>query len=145
MITCRMKRVRDRPPYKYCTTGISMWKINENDKIIIPKGFLTDGSTSSPDAGFGWVFHDYLYATHQINGRQITRKEADKILIKILKYERSNIFYRFMVNVVFKLNPFKYCSKAWNDSGQRGAEYIDSLHPSSSIDNILANLAHIQQ
>lgn len=140
-----MKRVYNHPPYKYCTTGISVWKIDDNDKIVVPKGFLTDGSTDSPDAGFGWLFHDYLYATHNINGRQITRKEADNILLEILKYERANKLYRLIIKAVFKMNPFKLCSKAWNQSGQRGAEYIHSLNPSSSIDNILANLSHIQK
>lgn len=144
MIACKMSRVHGHEPYKWCTMGLAEWKVSETEKIIIQRGFLTDGSSGGPDNGFSWLFHDFLYCTHKIQGRQITRQEADKILFEIMKFERANKVYRQIVKAIFKLNPFWLCSKAWNESGRRGAEYIHSLKPNSSIDNILANLSHIQ-
>lgn len=144
MIACKMSRVHGHEPYKWCTMGLAEWKVNETEKIIIPKGFLTDGSSGGPDFGFSWLFHDFLYRTHKIQGRQITRQEADKIMFEIMKFERVNKMYRQIVKIIFKLNPFFLCSKAWKESGRIGAEYLNTLKSTSSIDNILVNLAHIQ-
>lgn len=124
MQTCKLKRIRDRPGYKYATCGEAIWVSKNGEKIVIPKGFLTDGSTGGPDVGFSWLFHDYLYATHKICDRQITKREADKIMCNILKYERASLLKK-LVGLIFKWNPFGLVSRAWNASGARGPEFYD--------------------
>ena len=143
MITCKIRRIRTHPPYKYVTEGICVWTHND-EKITVPKGFLTDGSSGGPDCGFSWLIHDFLYSTHKINGRTITRQEADKIMADILKYERASK-YRRLVAFVFRCNPFWLCSRAWKSSGKRGAEFLHSLEHSASTQDILDNInrAHL--
>lgn len=122
MQTCILKRVTDAPGYKYATCGECSWTRENGEKIIIPKGFLTDGLTGGPSVGFSWLFHDWLYATHKIGDRIITKKEADKIMCQILKYERASILRKF-VGFIFKLNPFWLVSRAWKTSGRRGPQF----------------------
>lgn len=122
MQTCEIKRITNRPGYKYVTCGESCWTTKKGEKIIIPSGFLTDGSTSGPDVGFSWLFHDWLYATHKIGDRIITKKEADEIMCEILAYERAPTL-RKVVGFIFKLNPLWLVSRAWKTSGERGPEF----------------------
>jgi len=108
--------------YKWVTEGEAKWK-----NIIIPIGFLSDGSTGGPDYSDAWLFHDYLYRTHKIRDKNCTRQEADNIMIDILKFQR-HFFYAFVVKWIFKLNPLWIVSKAWNNAGKDGPQfYCDYL------------------
>lgn len=138
MITCKIRRIHNHHPYKYVTEGICVWN-HGNEKITVPKGFLTDGSSGGPDFGFSWLIHDYLYSSHNINGRKITRQEADQIMADILKYERAPR-YRRLVAFIFKCNPFWLCSRAWKKSGKRGPEFLSELQHSESTEEILTNI-----
>lgn len=119
-----LKRVHDAPGYKFAACGPFTWTIpHTGEQIVIPRGFLTDGMTSSPDnSGFAFLFHDYLYATHCIGERTITRQQADQIMCDILEFERAPLKHRF-VAFIFKLNPFFLVSRAWKTSGKRGPEF----------------------
>lgn len=93
--------------------------------ICVPKGFLSDGSSGTPDITFAWVFHDYLYATHRFtSGQECTRKEADDLMVTILK-RNGHKFYGSLAAAAFYMNPFWVFSRAWNKSGARGIHLVD--------------------
>jgi hypothetical protein len=109
--------------YKWVTEGEASWEYNDI-KITVPQGFLTDGSSGcGPDYSDSWLIHDWLYSTHKIGETVCTRKDADDIMIDVLKWQRFR-WYPFVVKYLFKLNPFWLFSKAWKKSGQRGPQFI---------------------
>lgn len=91
----------------------------EKRKIVVPKGFLTDGSSGGPDWGCSWLFHDYLYASHSADGHWYTREEADQLMYEILSFERHT-GYKYLFKFALWLNPFYAFSRAWEKSGERG-------------------------
>jgi len=109
--------------YKYVVT--KPFTLVENDtRLTIPRGFLTDGSTGGPDWGCSWVYHDYLYCSHGYNsGERIDRRDADRLMSIILKTERRPI-YRAVFRFLSKLNPFRLFSKAWINGGIQGPQYL---------------------
>ena len=111
------------PKYKYIT--MSAFSYRKGDRYIeIPKGFLTDGSSGGPDYGSSWLFHDYLYATHCFTrGGRCTREQADIVMENVLQSERM-IFYCWIFVKLAKLNPFWLFSRAWKNSGLRGADVV---------------------
>lgn len=118
--------------YKYVM--LSEYRYENNGKVIrVPRGFLSDGSTSSPDRGYAWVFHDYLYATHKFeDGTPCTQNEADAIMVEIINETEYKTWYGTMYmsmysamsSAVFYLNPFYLTTSAWNSSGERGPEFL---------------------
>lgn len=122
MTTCEISRI-EHPYYKWVTLGESKWVCENGEVIIVPAGFLSDGSSGGPDIGFSWLFHDYLYATHKIGDRVITRKEADKVMASILRWERASLYRKAFV-IVSRVNPFWLFSRAWKSSGKRGPEFL---------------------
>ncbi len=109
------------PKYKYVTTTEFSYT-NGDDSVIVPTGFLTDGSSGGPDYGCSWLFHDYLYATHCFSGgRRCTRKQADKVMEIVLRNERLTVYCWVFVRLA-KINPFWLFSKAWTSSGNHGAD-----------------------
>lgn len=108
------------PKYKYIVSKpyhMSFNIDNINYYLSIPIGFLSDGATMAKDVGIGWLFHDYIYATHIFDNSNIEcdRDTADQILSAILYYEnyyiRSYLWYYTMY-----LNPLYLISKAWDES-----------------------------
>ena len=94
--------------------------VEVKQSITVPKGFLSDGSTFSPDISSAYIFHDYLYASHQFDNRiDCTREEADQIMIDILELGKYKII-PFLARIMFWLNPFYGVSNAWESSGNRG-------------------------
>lgn len=69
--------------YKYVTIAEYRLVMPDGRMIIVPPGFLTDGSSKSPDLGKSWIFHDWLYATHHWS-------EEDDILDLTTEFERMN-------------------------------------------------------
>jgi hypothetical protein len=111
------------PDFVYVVTSECKCIFN-NDEIVIPVGFLSDGSSGGPDNGWSWLFHDYLYATHCFtDGRQCTRKEADDIMYYILDYERNYIYKR----IYWLLVRLFSCvfNNAWKKSGRRGIKMME--------------------
>lgn len=95
--------------------------------IKVPAGFLFDGSTMSPDLGSSYVFHDYLYATHEFfTGQECTREEADGIMIDIMKRE-GHYLLAPLAKFVFWWNPFGKVDDAWNTSGERGPVFYQDV------------------
>jgi hypothetical protein len=105
----------------------------ENRVVLVPRGFLTDGSTESPDYGSSWIVHDFIYATHKfLDGTSCTEKEANEIMIQINQQSNPSTWYgslymsmySAMASIVFYVNPFYLVSNAWDQSGSRGPEYL---------------------
>lgn len=108
---------------------------NENNKKVrIEKGFLSNGSNCSPDVkGSSWIVHDYLYSTHKFDNDSCNRYEADKAMSDILYYEgfvlkrfMSGLLYYFY-NAAVYFNPLNAFGKSWESSGKRGPEFIEKL------------------
>ena len=98
----------------------------------MPKGFLTDGSSGGPDWGCSWLFHDFLYATHAAEGHWYTREEADQLMYDILAFERHT-GYKYLFKFALWLNPFYAFSRAWTNSGNRGAVYHEGVTETSKL------------
>ncbi len=113
-------------PFKYVVCAEC--KCNFDGKeIIVPQGFLTDGSSGGPDVGWSWLIHDYLYATHQYaDGTPCARIEADIIMYCLLRYERHRIYASLYWMATFILW-WKF-SRAWRRSGELGALTMDCGH-----------------
>lgn len=119
------------PDYKYVV--LSEFSYKEDDyEIIVPPLFLTDGSTKSPDIGYSWVFHDYLYNTHEFtSGQSCTRKQADEVMHKILVQEGYYVMdaiFRFLAGINF-LGLFSYY---WRRNGDIGIVLLDEC--TTSVD-----------
>jgi hypothetical protein len=118
-----MEEKAEYPNYKYvvcvpCTCYIG------DKTVIIPKGFLTDGSSGGPDYGWSWLIHDYLYATHKFEDDiPCSRREADDIMYRVLLYERHKI-YAFVYRVATSIAPCVF-NRYWLQGGERGPNFID--------------------
>lgn len=116
--------------YKYRIINEYQFEDTNGNVIVVPEGFLCDGD-SGPlgDIGYSWIFHDYLYSTHYVYNKRLKdfivcdRKVADKIMVKVLLYEKRNV-YSFFFDIVSQMNPFYLFSSSWERSGRRGPEYI---------------------
>ena len=93
--------------------------------VQVPLAFLTDGASGGgPDYGSSWLFHDWLYATHEFtSGQPCTRKQADKVMYQVLKHDRLH-FYAWGFKKLAAWNPFWVFSRAWKKSGSRGTEFL---------------------
>lgn len=112
------------PGYKYCTLTRYSYSYGPL-RIEIPPGFLTDGSSGGPDYGCSWLFHDYLYASHEFSsGEECTREQADAVMKQILESERLGWYCRVFV-FVSRVNCCGLFGRAWRRSGERGPQYID--------------------
>jgi len=81
--------------------------------LTVPRGFLSDGSTMSPDYGWGWLFHDYLYRFHQWDdGTPCSQQDADNLLADVEAYEGHTIFAK-LIRCVSKCNPCCQFTRAW--------------------------------
>lgn len=112
------------PEYKYVTLSEFYYKEDEYE-ITVPPLFLTDGATKAPDCGYSWIFHDYLYNTHEFtSGQSCTRKQADEVMHNILIHEKNYIkdaIFRFLTGINF-LGLFSYY---WNRNGEIGVVLLD--------------------
>ena len=118
-----VKQFNTYTTYKWVTTTPSICKWDDK-QLVVPVGFLTDGNSGGPDCGRSWLFHDWLYATHQISpGKACTRQEADDLMEKVLECE-GHIYYCKAFHNLRCWNPFYLFSKAWESSGKRGPEFL---------------------
>lgn len=103
--------------YKTVTEFDCIFKYkNQTYRITIPPGFVCDGNSGGPDVGFSWLFHDWLYHTHEFqNNVSCTREEADLLMYTILKYNRMN-YSATLFKWLSHMNPFYKFSNAWNNS-----------------------------
>lgn len=123
LIIGELKHVKHvkRNGYKYVVLSEFIYE-SDGVRITVPPGFLTDGSTYSPDTGYAWIFHDYLYATHKFDNREeCSREQADNIMVHILNNERRST-YSSIFHCLSKMNIFWIFSRAWDSSGKRGPE-----------------------
>lgn len=123
---------------KWVTEGEFSWD-HKGEMITVPEGYLTDGSSGGPDFGYSWLIHDYLYNTHTVCDRPITRMEADQIMIDILEWERAGIYARIVAWLV-KWNPFGKFQQAWEGSGRLGPAFIYDFYDDAMGEETEINL-----
>lgn len=112
------------PAYHYVTCRPVTFRTRYGD-VTVPKGFLCDGSTKSPDFGSGYLVHDFLYAVHRFDdGSPCTREQADDIMYDQLVVD-GYYYYAHTVRATMWLNPCWAFSRAWASSGARGAEFLE--------------------
>ncbi len=119
--------------YCYVTEDTFTCELANGKKIVIPSGFLSDGSSGGPDYGYSWLFHDWLYSTHKFSNDSLkdnndhliacSRQEADSVMKEILGQERF-ILYPFIFNFLSSFDVFGLFTKAWNASGTRGPQFL---------------------
>lgn len=99
-------------------------KLGSGDKIVVPKGFITDGA-SIPSAFWGWPFdlspwgayakaavlHDWLYAQ-----QNFTRLECDNVFLEAMEALNINSFKR---NMMFKMVRW-FAQGAWDEHQRLG-------------------------
>ena len=114
------------PKFKYVLSNDCICVI-DGKKIVIPKGFLTDGSSGGPDMGWSWVIHDYLYSTHKFHdGTPCTQKEADMIMYHILKFERHHAYANLFV--IVKMLGRCFFNRSWRKNYKRGPVFLQQRH-----------------
>jgi hypothetical protein len=123
-------RTQDYPGFKYIITVPYRLTCQVDDvyyMIDVPENFLTDGATCAPDWGEAWIYHDWLYSTHGFkDGQDCSRKLADAIFCSVCRTTGFK-WYGRIANLVFKCNPFRLVSKAWEYSGKRGPVYAQDV------------------
>ena len=121
----REERKRFSSPYTHVTTSPSVYKYQDKE-VVVPTGFLTDGSTGGPDYGRSWLFHDWLYSTHQFtSGQKCTRQQADEVMRQVLRHENLEVYMLFFCKLSL-WNPFWAFTRAWAESGDRGPQFLQS-------------------
>ena len=84
--------------------------LDSNQKVVVPKGFVTDFATTWP---FHWllprqgkygkaaVVHDYLCTNKTIlvddKPVKITRKKADQIFLEAMEVSKVNVILRYLM------------------------------------------------
>lgn len=95
-------------PYTYVVETPFLYTRNDGQTVQVPAGFYSDGSTLSPDVGFSWIFHDYLYTTHEFtSGKLCSRQEADNVMVDILNIEGRNLASKLFA-FLSRTPPFSY-------------------------------------
>ena len=107
-------------PYTYTWAGKT---------ITVPRGFLCNGATMSPDINSdSWIIHDWLYCNHHFDdGELCSRRIADMIMMDILKYEGGAIRYIFRkcFKLAVRIDPFDQFQKAWELGSTVGFDIHD--------------------
>lgn len=123
----RKLTAQERERYPDCKYAIvNAYKLEcarRNWIIVVPAGFVCDGSTGGPDWGVSWIFHDWLYANQKFdNGIPCERKVADKIMARVLSHERR---YLYWVGYKFALRAFRALfEEAWEEGASRGPRIL---------------------
>jgi hypothetical protein len=82
-------------------------------KVTVPVGYSSNGSNCSPDIGFGWLFHDWLYYRHCFDdGSECTKIQADNVLEKVSIFIGDSVYGK-IAGTVLKLDPFGLATDAW--------------------------------
>lgn len=111
------------PKMKYIVCDECVFEIDDN-RIVIPRGYLSNGANFAPDTGFSWVAHDYLYGEHCFeDGSVCTREIADEIMYEILKFENHQV-YAFIFKLATKIAPCIF-KRSWDkDTSDSIAEHL---------------------
>lgn len=133
----KLNRRRPYKDYHYYTVGEFMCTLRNGKIITIPEGYLINGR----EIGWAWVFHEYLYSSHMFDdSSRCTRKEADFILLEMLRNERL-YFYSSLVRFVLTIDLFYgYFEKEWFEGGFKGPEYISDICTNSEGSSTLESI-----
>jgi len=115
------------PKMKYVVTSpFELKNANKRWHVIVPIGFVCDGSSGGPDWGCSWMFHDLLYCKQMYeNGRPCSRKDADTLMSCVLKWERRWAYFAGY-NVVVRTVPCLF-ARAWRAARKRGMLIINDI------------------
>jgi hypothetical protein len=93
--------------------------------VVVPVGFLCDGSSGGPDWGCSWVFHDMLYCTQMFHdGRPCRRRDADRLMSCVLRWERRWAYWA-CYNVAVRALACLF-ARAWREGRKRGLLLLKS-------------------
>eukprot|EP01129_Flabellula_baltica_P017216 TRINITY_DN9478_c0_g1_i1.p1 TRINITY_DN9478_c0_g1~~TRINITY_DN9478_c0_g1_i1.p1 ORF type:complete len:158 (-),score=25.50 TRINITY_DN9478_c0_g1_i1:75-548(-) len=113
--------------YKYIiTTPYTVdFTINDTEdvqRIEVPTDFLTDGNSGWFDRGVAWIFHDWLYATHEmVPGVAAEKAFADELLLAIQTARGQFPLVVWMHKVALGFPVVS--EQSWESSGERGPEF----------------------
>lgn len=126
----RMRRLTkdersEYPKMKYIVCDECTFEIDDK-RIVIPRGYLTNGANWAPDTGFSWVAHDFLYSMQSFeDGSACSRKIADQIMYEILRFENHQ-FYAFIFKMATKIAPC-FFRRSWDRGDENGPEMAEHL------------------
>lgn len=115
--TAQLERIRGTDTWRLLVDFTAV--LDTGERIIVPHGFITDKASvplgvliKRDDKHIidGALVHDYLYTIQQIDGKWITRKRADEVLIDLCKFAGMGWFKRQIVWAGVRMGGWK----AWN-------------------------------
>jgi len=84
--------------------------------LTVLKGFRCDGSTWSPNIGWAWLFHDWIFARGVWDdGTPILWRQANRVMVDIMKEEGLPPWVRKIYRCGIRS---KYSFKAWQKHRQ---------------------------
>lgn len=114
------------PGMKYVVTAeFELKNAEQRWHVHVPVGFLCDGSSGGPDWGCSWMFHDLLYCKQMFeDGRECSRRDADRLMSAVLKWERRWGYFA-VYNVVVRAVPCLF-ARAWRAAAKRGLLLLET-------------------
>lgn len=91
--------------------------------IVVPLHFKCDGSSWSPNVGWSWLFHDWLFFWGKFNdGTPCTWRQANMIMRDIMAEEK---WPKWVYRIYHKGVKTKWSYKAWKEhrSQDEGKKY----------------------
>lgn len=149
----------------YTVVVLEKYQYIRGDILVeVPAGFLSDGSSMSPDWGTAWIYHDYLYCTHKIKRmydlssqdyKSEERKDRatmdpDGANVEIMEDEciretadeiminvmlhEGRWFSSFFYKKTFEWNVFGKPRRSWKKAHRRGFEVYEDYIPTRDIE-----------
>lgn len=138
--------------YKYCVVKPYLLTWKNRYQVVVPEGFLADGSSGGPDYPddkwivMAWVCHDWLYRHHYYYDLEteqnvaISRDVADAIMYDCL-LRSGKWWYASLFWVVFKFNLLCQPSSAWQCAVEEGPDWMQD-HPDHPDYDIIFEYEH---
>lgn len=92
----------------WITAQDTTFVLSDGTRVVVPKGYVTDGHTMPPILGvfinpysydlYAALLHDWLYDTHIV-----TRKQADKEYLRLMFLLGSNFVRRYSFYLIVRL------------------------------------------
>ena len=99
-------------PKEFTVKKVRTYHSTRYNKDITPRvGFKCDGSSCSPNVGWGWLFHDWLFWWGKFDdGTPCTWRQANRIMKDVMQDEG---WPKFVVYAYRKGIKSKHSLKAW--------------------------------
>lgn len=146
-LTSRERREIRRHGKSHTVVVLRPYRLMYKDKIVsVPRGFLSDGSTYSPDIGTAWLYHDILYNEHKCwelrdesgDGTSLVpveceREYADEVLIRVMR-EEGRWFLAWIYERIFTSNFLGKPGRSWIKAHRRGTELYEQYFDGGTMD-----------